>query len=226
MTPRQGITPRSYYQTSTTPRTFNRAAGLPSTPSSVLSGFGADGFFKTDDLPPDEFNDCLNQLDSFVNPKDGSFKSLSDALSENFNINEVSTLNQRLKSVPLQPYRVKDMHPVPLFLLTKRQKKCKTCSKILVKPSKDMKSANIDSVTFLLRDSAPKVTIYRFGKYQEGQPVEVQLKFDNMSESTSQSKVQLLWLEEEDNTSCNPVALPNSAFTLESSDILTQPPSS
>jgi hypothetical protein len=155
----------------------------------------------------------LNQLDALVNPKDGSFKSLSEALSDSFDINEVSTLTQRLKNVPLQPFRVKDMQPLPLFLLTKRQKKCKTCSKILVKPSKDIKSSSIDCVTFLLRDSAPKVTIYRFGKYQEGQPVEVQLKFDNMNDS--ESRVQLLWIEEEDNTSCRPVALPESPFTLE-----------
>ena len=163
LTPRQGITPRSYYQASTTPRGFSR---LPATPSSVLSGFGQDGLFKTDDMPPEEFSDALNKLDALVNPQDGSFKSLSDALSEPFDIGEVSTLTQRLKNLPLQPYRTKDMHALPLFLLTKRLKKCKTCLKILVKPSKDLKNSNNDGINFLLRDIAPKVTIYRFGKYQ------------------------------------------------------------
>lgn len=81
---------------------------------------------------------------------------------------------------------MKDLIPAPLYLLTKRQKKCKTCGKILVKQGKDpTMSTQSDVLTFLLRDIVPKITIYRFNfaKYQEGQPVEIQIKFLNMNDS-------------------------------------------
>jgi hypothetical protein len=52
--------------------------------------------------------------------------------------------------------------------------------KILVKQGKDpFTSSSGDSVTFLLREIVPKITIYRFSKYVDGQPIEVQLKFLN-----------------------------------------------
>lgn len=74
----------------------------------------------------------------------------------------------------------------------------------------------------MLRDFAPKVTIYRFGKYQEGQPLEVQLKFDN--QNVFEEKVHLLWNEEDDSSTSRPVALPASPFTLDPCDSLQQPP--
>ena len=66
--------------------------------------------------------------------------------------------------------------PAPLYMLTKRSKKCKTCPKILVKQVKDpTQIAQSDVLAFLLRDLVPKITIYRFNlsKYTEGQPIEV-----------------------------------------------------
>ena len=101
---------------------------------------------------------------------------LDDALNDKFDINESSTLTQRLKCIPNQSHKVKDLIPAPLFLLTKKQKKCKTCNKILVKQGKDpTMNSQSDVLTFLLRDIVPKITIYRFNlaKYQEGQPIEV-----------------------------------------------------
>lgn len=103
-----------------------------------------------------------------------SYKSLDDALSEKFDINEFATLNQRLKNVTNQVLKVKDLLPAPHYLLTKRLKKCKACAKILVKQGKDPFNSNhSDSINFLLRDIVPKITIYRFAPYQEGRPLEV-----------------------------------------------------
>jgi hypothetical protein len=66
-----------------------------------------------------------------------TFKSLDDALTEKFDINEFSTLPQRLRNVTNQVLKAKDLLPSPHYLLTKRLKKCKTCTKILVKQGKD-----------------------------------------------------------------------------------------
>ncbi len=85
-----------------------------------------------------------------------------------------------------QVHRVKDLLPAPHYLLTKRLKKCKTCAKILVKQGKDpFNSSQSDSINFLLRDIVPKITIYRYLAYQEGRPLEVQLKFLNLNDSVA-----------------------------------------
>jgi hypothetical protein len=179
-TPREGAaasgggntTPRSYYTGygSTTPRGYR--GPIPATPSNLgdSNTIKRGDLFKNEELPPEEFEDFLTQLDKQTQP----YKSLDDALAEKFDINEVTTIQQRLKNVPQQSYRVKDLGPAPLYLLTKRHKKCKTCSKILVKQSKDPSvSSTADSVAFLLRDIVPRITIYRFSKYTDGQPLDI-----------------------------------------------------
>ena len=153
---------------------------------------------------------------------------LDDALNDKFDINESSTLTQRLKCIPNQSHKVKDLIPAPLFLLTKKQKKCKTCNKILVKQGKDpTMNSQSDVLTFLLRDIVPKITIYRFNlaKYQDGQPIEVQAKFLNQNDSDA--TIQLFPLSKEilgDEDSMKKVNsapnLPKDQFILESSDIL------
>ena len=67
--------------------------------------------------------------------------------------------------------------------------------KILVKPGKDPLKSNYDGVTFLLRDIIPRITIYRYSKYIEGQPIEFQIKFLNMNDS--QAKVLLTPITQE-----------------------------
>jgi len=60
---------------------------------------------------------------------DDTFSSLDDALNEPFEINDYSNLKQRFKNVLLQPRNMSDLYPAPLYLLTKRIKRCKTCTK-------------------------------------------------------------------------------------------------
>ena len=81
-------------------------------------------------------------------------------------------------------------------LLTQRQKKCKTCTKIIVKPKKNPFESTTDNITFLLRTIVPKLTIYRFERYQEGKPVMVQIKFLNNNDSPA--KVILNQMENDD----------------------------
>ncbi len=158
-----------------------------------------------------------------------NFKSLDEALSENFDINDFSTLPQRLKNVTNQVIKVKDLLPSSHFLLTKRLKKCKTCTKILVKQSRDPNSSSqSETVNFLLRDIVPKVTVYRHTNYQEGKPVDIQLKFLNYNDSAAKivlSQLTLDQLNEQDeiakrvNFQCE---LPKDQFQIESSDILNE----
>ena len=98
--------------------------------------------------------------------------------------------------MPLQKLKLSDVHPIPLNLLTQRQKKCKTCTKIIVKPKKNPFESTTDNITFLLRTIVPKLTIYRFERYQEGKPVMVQIKFLNNNDSPA--KVILNQMENDD----------------------------
>jgi hypothetical protein len=122
--------------------------------------------------------------------------------------------------------KVKDLLPSSHYLLTKRLKKCKTCTKILVKQGKDPFNSNpSDSINFLLRDIVPKITIYRFSPYQEGKPYEVQLKFLNFNDSIAKitlSNIDLTSREDDEITKkVNGICeLPKDQCQIESSDIL------
>lgn len=105
----------------------------------------------------------------------------------------VSTLQQRLKNVNTQPRNLKDLFPSPLYLLTKRTKRCKTCSKFVVKPNINPTSNEPLKVDFQLIYHVPKVVIYRIGKYTEGAPFEVLIKFSNPNMSIA--KVTLFQLD-------------------------------
>lgn len=101
-TPR-GTTPRAFFGGSTTPRGFR---GGTSTPRGEGAGDANDGglsartasILNNDNLPPEEFKDYLSHLDSGLQipPQEGSngktWKSLDDALTDKFDINEVSNM--------------------------------------------------------------------------------------------------------------------------------------
>lgn len=56
--------------------------------------------------------------------------------------------------------------PAPLYLLSKKIKRCKTCTKQIVKPNIDPNSREPLKVSFLLTNNIVKVTIYRIGKFK------------------------------------------------------------
>ncbi len=104
--PRDQLTPRSnaqtpraqaYLQAQNTPKnaqSLNASAGKDKSGSTSASSSttGAKSEDEAKDLPPEEFKDYLNQLDSEVFPLDDDgnapFKSLDEALNEEFNIND------------------------------------------------------------------------------------------------------------------------------------------
>lgn len=69
--------------------------------------------------------------------------------------------------------------------MTKRTKRCKTCSKFVVKPNINPTSNEPLKVDFQLIYHVPKVVIYRIGKYTEGQVMEVLIKLTNPNMSNA-----------------------------------------
>ena len=66
-----------------------------------------------------------------------------------------------MKDVNRQPRLKNDLYPFRLQLLSKRVKKCKTCTKKIVAPGDQTRVQNLMSTII------PKVTIYRIGKLDE-----------------------------------------------------------
>ena len=68
------------------------------------------------------------------------FPSLDEALNEPFDLNNITTMAQRLRNLNCQPRETKHLYPAPFLLLAKRDKRCKDCNKIIIKPNMDPKS--------------------------------------------------------------------------------------
>lgn len=60
---------------------------------------------------------------------------------------------------------MEDLYPSPFQLHTKREKKCKDCKKVLIKPNINPFAMEKMKSEFLMMNYAPKVMIYRPGKY-------------------------------------------------------------
>ena len=93
-----------------------------------------------DDSPPansvldSDFDKTVAEEGGEQEDKD-EFPSLEEALAEDFDINKVSKLQQRLKDVNQQPRARNALFPFRLQLLSKRVKKCKSCKKKIVGPN-------------------------------------------------------------------------------------------
>jgi hypothetical protein len=75
---------------------------------------------------------------------------------------------------------VNELYPVPLQLLTKRTKRCKTCRSQLLKPNINPISNDPLRINFPMINNIPKVTIYKLSKVTAGYPIiEVYLQFRN-----------------------------------------------
>jgi len=59
--------------------------------------------------------------------------------------------------------------PAPLFLLSKKIKRCKTCAKQIIKPVIDITKNEIPKIFFIMIQNIVKVTIYRLGKVKPDQ---------------------------------------------------------
>ena len=81
-----------------------------------------------------------------------------------------------------QPRKKSELYPIRLQLLTKRVKKCKDCQRKIMVPN------DRNRVNLLMNLHIPKVTIYRFGRYDPAnptKPVDLMLMFRNPNNSVA-----------------------------------------
>lgn len=101
------------------------------------------------EIPPEEFIDFLDTYDGdkWFEPKDGqNFPTLDELMmheNSSFNFSLTSTLKQRYNDIERQPRYISQLFPAPLHLLSKKSKKCKTCSKQLVKQNVDPNKSDL-----------------------------------------------------------------------------------
>lgn len=133
--------------------------------------------------------------------EDVTFPSLDEALKMNFDLNNVTNIQQRLRNLNCQPREIKQLYPAPFHLLTKREKRCKDCHKFIIKPNMNPTSNEKMKADFQMIHYIPKVMIYRIGKYTPykglSQEIEMVLKFIN-NEDTQQAKFKLTPLVDND----------------------------
>jgi len=63
-------------------------------------------------------------------------------------LNTITTLPQRLRNVNSQPRQVDELYPAPFNLVTKREKRCKDCRKVIIKPVLNPLSAEKMKIDF------------------------------------------------------------------------------
>lgn len=149
-----------------------------------------DGDSSDENLPMGEIGDDeeKKKSESVVKTVDSvGFPSLDDAINEPFDLNNITNMAQRLRNLNCQPRETKHLYPAPFLLLAKRDKRCKECNKIIIKPNMDPKSNEKMKADFQLLYYMPKVMIYRIGKYTpylgRDQEFEMLLKIINNDDS-------------------------------------------
>lgn len=184
----------------------------------------------TEDLDSQKFSDKSkekpSQSDSENDREQDEFASLDDALKQDFNIFEVTSLKQRFSDVNRQPRKVTDLFPAPLQLLTKRTKRCKACKFTVFKPHINPCTNEPPRFNFPMISNIPKVTLYKVNKYSPGsQFIEVQLQFRNPNMGQALISFQHLTdqqiLHAKDNFSGNPpfdFEMPQSDFKVDPSE--------
>lgn len=93
---------------------------------------------------------------------------LAACASPQDDLSEISTLTQRLQSLDLQTYSIRELRPLRKPLLAKRSKRCKTCQHNLVKPELSPSSNKFKLHLFAVAH-VPSVTIVQLPKLVVGQ---------------------------------------------------------
>jgi len=102
-------------------------------------------------------------------------------LHAKFDINQTSTLTQRFTNILWQPMKIDDLEPVRIQFLTQRARRCKKCTKQLIKLNLSPQAEKALVMDDLMAKFIPKVTIYRIGTLKPNATpvVDFMLKFAN-----------------------------------------------
>ncbi|CAI2177197.1 17281_t:CDS:2 [Funneliformis geosporum] len=107
-----------------------------------------------------------------VEPENG----LVDDLVHLTDVNQITTLTQRMNQLSDQPYKVE--WPQRIHLRTKRVKRCRSCRHILIKPEQKAQATRF-KIKLVALKNIPKITIASLPKLILNQPTQIVLKFSN-----------------------------------------------
>ena len=168
----------------------DRLTELDYAPSDMTSNMSMSEMMRVDDTEDGKSNagsgESTKDEEDENEEEEVTFPTLDEALTKDWNFNEITSLKQRFTDINRQPRYVKELLPAPLQLLTKRVKRCKTCQKQVIKPNINPNSNEPLRVNFLLLFHIPKITIYRIGKLTPGIPqidLFLQVRNPNMSKA-------------------------------------------
>ncbi|KAF0367595.1 dynactin p62 [Gigaspora margarita] len=93
-------------------------------------------------------------------------------------VNQITTLTQRMNQLSDQPYKVERLQPQRIHLRTKRVKRCRSCRHILIKPEQKAQATRF-KIKLVALNHIPKLTITSLPKLFLNQSTEIILKFSN-----------------------------------------------
>lgn len=109
-----------------------------------------------------------------VEPESG----LVDDLVHLTDVNQITTLTQRMNQLSDQPYKVERLQPQRIHLRTKRVKRCRSCRHILIKPEQKAQATRF-KIKLVALKNIPKITIASLPKLILNQRTQIVLKFSN-----------------------------------------------
>ncbi|CAG8638375.1 168_t:CDS:2, partial [Dentiscutata heterogama] len=139
--------------------------------SSFSNRYGGGGF-----THPQQKSDDVAKYDAIV--KVESDDSLVHDLVQLKDVNQITTLTQRMNQLSDQPYKVERLQPQRIHLRTKRVKRCRSCRHILIKPEQKAQATRF-KIKLVALNSIPKITITSLPKLILNQCTRIVLKFSN-----------------------------------------------
>ncbi|RGB34571.1 dynactin p62 family-domain-containing protein [Rhizophagus diaphanus] len=103
---------------------------------------------------------------------------LVDDLVQLKDVNQITTLTQRINQLSDQPYKVERLQPQRIHLRTKRVKRCRSCRHILIKPEQKAQSTKF-KIKLVALNNIPKISIASLPKLILNQRTQIVLKFSN-----------------------------------------------
>lgn len=150
---------------------------------------------------------------------DDDFPTLDELFQREaqFTFCETSSLKQRHTDIARQPRLNSALMPVPLFLLSKKVKRCKTCTTQIIKPVIATDAKEAPKINYLMWNSIVKVTIYRVGKVKPEQPfVDLFMQFTNPNISLAKIRFSELMPSQTDGKGLNSyIQIPTGKFIID-----------
>eukprot|EP00357_Protocruzia_adherens_P003545 CAMPEP_0115015216 /NCGR_PEP_ID=MMETSP0216-20121206/26611_1 /TAXON_ID=223996 /ORGANISM="Protocruzia adherens, Strain Boccale" /LENGTH=310 /DNA_ID=CAMNT_0002385243 /DNA_START=283 /DNA_END=1212 /DNA_ORIENTATION=- len=105
-----------------------------------------------------------SDMDEPKSPEKSSSKTLSlaEEVAAMENLSDICSLEQRFSNLETNPTTTNKLYPIPIKLLTKRSRRCRTCKKYVVKPESSVVANQPFKMNNLMIQYVPKVRIRTF----------------------------------------------------------------